>query len=240
MANPHVLIPVKDLAAAKLRLAGVLDAGERSRLVLAMLADVLAATKDASLQATVLSPAATIRKFAEQCAAFAILEHPGATSLNEALGAVLDRWSDDANAVLILHGDTPLVTGAELRRMTALADELAAQAANTVGSMVIAPDRAESGTNALLLQHPTVIPLCFGPNSMAAHINAARARGVLHAVCRQPGIGLDLDTPDDLRAFMASDRQTETRRLLELLRVETRLARHHDGEGEKPARPCTP
>jgi 2-phospho-L-lactate guanylyltransferase len=63
--------------------------------------------------------------------------------------------------------------------------------------LVIAPCRHRTGTNALLLRPPGLIPFAFGPDSFAAHCAAARAAGVEPVVHRANSLAFDLDTPED-------------------------------------------
>jgi 2-phospho-L-lactate guanylyltransferase len=61
------------------------------------------------------------------------------------------------------------------------------------------------------------VPLRFGDDSYFPHLSAARQCGIEPTILRLPGIGLDIDHPVDLLAFMrAKPRQpTRTLRLLE-------------------------
>ena len=64
--------------------------------------------------------------------------------------------------------------------------------------MVIAPDGARSGANALLIQPPDVLPFAFGTGSFEAHLGAARRRGLDVRVCERSHLAFDLDTAGDL------------------------------------------
>jgi 2-phospho-L-lactate guanylyltransferase len=55
------------------------------------------------------------------------------------------------------------------------------------------------------------VPLRFGDDSFFPHLIAARAQGLAPVVVRVPGIGLDIDNPVDLRAFMRSPVSARTR-----------------------------
>jgi 2-phospho-L-lactate guanylyltransferase len=63
--------------------------------------------------------------------------------------------------------------------------------------VVIAPCRHGTGTNALLLRPPGLIPFSFGPDSLSAHCAAARAAGVEPIIYRDERVAFDLDTPED-------------------------------------------
>ena len=67
--------------------------------------------------------------------------------------------------------------------------------------VVIVPDRHGAGTNALLLSPPDVIEPSFGPGSFARHAARAHAAGTVVRVAEIRSLGLDVDTPDDLRVL---------------------------------------
>jgi 2-phospho-L-lactate guanylyltransferase len=70
------------------------------------------------------------------------------------------------------------------------------------GRVVIAPDAAGEGTNALLLTPPDAIATCFGcADSFHRHRARAAAAGLAVSVHRAPALAFDLDTVDDLRVY---------------------------------------
>src|SRR6185437_8201177 len=117
------------------------------------------------------------------------------------------------DAMLTIPGDVPLVTAAEIERVIA---------ALRRGRFVIVPARDELGSNAILAAPADTVPLRFGDNSFFPHLDAARACGIEPAVLPLPGIGLDIDTPEDLAAFLARPSRTRARALLD--RVGVRAA----------------
>jgi 2-phospho-L-lactate guanylyltransferase (CobY/MobA/RfbA family) len=64
--------------------------------------------------------------------------------------------------------------------------------------VVIAPDRHERGTNALLLSPANLIEYDFGENSFKRHCERARKAGARLEIVTLPSLGLDLDLPEDL------------------------------------------
>gem|GEM_PF-537568 len=110
--------------------------------------------------------------------------------LNAALVAARQHLGD-ATAMLVLLADLPLLTAADI---AALCERLPPGGP----AAVIAPDRHERGTNALLLRPPQVLPFCFGADSLARHINAARQAQLPLTFYRSPGTAFDLDTVADL------------------------------------------
>lgn len=90
--------------------------------------------------------------------------------------------------VLIVHADVPSLGTADLDALLAQAD-------------AIAPDRHNTGTNALALSRDKRVALAFGPNSFAMH----RAQLPDAAIIRRPGLADDVDTPEDLKVRALSE-----------------------------------
>ena len=95
-----------------------------------------------------------------------------------------------ARPLLVIHADLPMLTAGDVSALLA--------AAEAAGS-AIAPDRHDSGTNALALADGAPFVFRFGADSFAKH----RLQMPQAAVVRRPGLALDLDTPDDLDAAAA-------------------------------------
>jgi 2-phospho-L-lactate guanylyltransferase len=110
------------------------------------------------------------------------------------------RWAQrqGARRVLILPVDLALLRPVSLHAM--------ARAAAVSTRAVIAPDRAGSGTNALLFPAGARLRFAFGADSFARHVEALRARGYAVSVCTDEGLSFDLDTPRDLPAMQAAQR----------------------------------
>jgi 2-phospho-L-lactate guanylyltransferase len=64
--------------------------------------------------------------------------------------------------------------------------------------IVIAPDRHQKGTNALLLSPANIIEYDFGPDSFKRHCERAQKSGARLEIVELPTLGLDLDLPEDL------------------------------------------
>jgi 2-phospho-L-lactate guanylyltransferase len=107
------------------------------------------------------------------------------TALSLAAGQAVS-WG--AKRLLIIAADLPLLTTDDLSLMLAPDDD---------PGVVIAPDRHEQGTNALLLAPPGTIRPAFGPDSYSAHLLQAKAAGMVPRIVRTPGLGFDLDLPSD-------------------------------------------
>ena len=195
------VLPVKDFGQAKQRLAGVLSAAERRRLGEAMAEDVLetltrvpgvseivVVTRDARARALaarhgvrVLTEPANDGQSAAVTRAAAALESAGTHALLQVPGDVPGASVDEIATVLAHHGDV--------------------RGAGPAVTLVPAHDRR--GTNCVLCSPPGALPFAFGHESFGPHCAAARAHGIAPRIVPLPGLGLDIDTPDDLRAFMA-------------------------------------
>jgi 2-phospho-L-lactate guanylyltransferase len=200
-------VPVKDLSNAKQRLVPVLSPSERSLLARAMLEDVLAALGGAGLDAVLLiTRDAEVIELARRFAVV-ILEEIDNRGHTEAVAlAQSEAVKMGAHAFLTIPGDVPLVTTAEIHAIC--------RAADPGRRAVFVPSRSGFGTNAALLTPPDVMPLKFGEPSFANHLTAARERGVEPTVLRQPGLGLDIDGPDDLPALVTEGGHTRSGRLV--------------------------
>jgi|HubBroStandDraft_6_1064221.scaffolds.fasta_scaffold82619_2 2-phospho-L-lactate guanylyltransferase len=190
------VVPVKDTALAKQRLAAAVPSQLRQALMLAMLEDVLAALAEAPGLAGRLvvttDPAAT--RLAARYNAISMIEgaHDGHTG---AVAAAARRLAaQDATGMLTVPGDIPLVTAEEIGRLLA--------AHRPAPAFTIAPSHDELGSNAVLVSPPEAVPLRFGDDSFFPHLAAARAHGIAPTVLHLPGIALDIDNPEDLAHFV--------------------------------------
>lgn len=186
------VIPVKRPDAAKQRLAGLLSPMARAALVAAMLEDVLEA----------LAGCASIarRSIVRSDLAFSDLERrydveaivEPRNGLRRALrSAARHLRRAGADSMLIVPGDVPTVTAAELHTVT-----------DDHTQMTIVSDSDGNGTNALAVTPPDLIPFLYGEGSYSAHVAAAAARGISARTLRLPGLELDIDTPADLHELI--------------------------------------
>lgn len=212
MSAIWAVVPVKDTSNAKQRLAAALPQVQRRALALAMLGDVLEALAGtrglAGIIVVTIDPAA--RDLARRYGAQISAEHATEGHTGAVMGAARGLAARGA-ALLTIPGDVPLVTSAEIERVIA---------AHRHGNrFVIVPARDELGSNTILAAPADAVPLRFGDNSFFPHLAAARACGIEPAVLPLPGIGLDIDTPEDLAAFMAKPSRTRARVLLDSVGV---------------------
>lgn len=118
------------------------------------------------------------------------LPESGAGGLNGALAqASASLLTRQGQGILVIPGDPPHLRLSSIRELVGLAEPR---------GVVIAPDRRELGTNALLVTPPDLIPFCFGPDSFRQHLAAAEAAGATPIVVRSPDLAMDVDLPDDV------------------------------------------
>ena len=196
-------VPVKEFTGAKQRLSPLLTPDQREALAVAMLEDVLSALADAPLggiMVNTLDPRAT--ELARRYGARVVTDdaRTGHTGAVTAMARILAAEGHD---MLTVPGDIPRVTAAEIAAVV--------EARKPAPSLTIVPARDELGSNAMLCSPPLVMPFRFGDNSYFPHLATARALGIEPTVVRLPGIGLDIDQPEDVEAFLDASPQMATR-----------------------------
>jgi 2-phospho-L-lactate guanylyltransferase len=200
-------VPVKDLVNAKQRLVRVLDGPQRRALARAMLIDVLRALGGAGLDRVwVVTREPEVAAIARSLGAEPLAEAENRGHTAAVAAAQAEAVRTGAEAFLTIPGDVPCITTAEIR---ALVDALPAPPA-----AVFTPSRSGLGTNGVLLAPPSVMPLRFGEPSFDNHLAAARALRLEPRIVPLPGLGLDVDDPDDLAALLAAGAATESARLV--------------------------
>lgn len=211
-----ILVPVKNLALAKQRLAPLLTAAERQALATAMLEDVLTA-----LAASWAQPRVAIVTGDEDAIglakqfSFEVIEDSENFGESEAI-ATATRVSEERGEreVLVLPADIPLVTPAEIQQIFFVAPPR--------GSVIV-PCWEERGSNAVLRRPASLFPLKFGNDSFKPHLRAAEVAGPC-VVLRLPGIGLDADRPGDLARLLSAPGNTKAQQLARTWNISERLA----------------
>jgi len=211
-----ILIPVKNLSAAKQRLAALLDQPARTELAQAMLHDVvsaIAAWPGRPACALVTSDPFAV-ELAEQHDLEIIADHtnPGDTAAIEMATELC--VSRGIGWTLVVPADIPLIHASEL-------DQIFAQA--PAEGSVLAPAADGRGTNAAFRRPADLFPLRFGNDSFKPHLAAAQATGKECIVLQLPGIAIDVDNPEDLQQLLAHAGDTSSQRLLRQWAREGRL-----------------
>lgn len=190
------VVPAKGIIGAKQRLSPLLSAEQRGGLALAMLEDVLAALAAtpqlAGIAVVTLDP--HVEALAGRYGARVIAEGARGGHTGAVAGATRVLAAERRGAILTMPGDIPLVTPEEVAQVVAAHD--------AARDFVIAPAHDERGSNAILCAPPDVMPLRFGDDSYLPHLDSAARHGLAPKIVRVPGIGLDIDHPQDLAMFL--------------------------------------
>ena len=155
----------------------------RTRLALAMLADVLAACTVAAPTTLVTDDADAIELARELGAA--TVADPG-SGQGDAVAAALDGT---AGAVLVVNADVPCAVPQDLRTLGELAE---------AGALGIV-EAADGTTNALALPQASLFEPLYGPLSAERFREHARAHDIDCVSAAIPNLADDVDTIDDLQ-----------------------------------------
>jgi 2-phospho-L-lactate guanylyltransferase len=222
-----ILVPVKNLSAAKQRLAAVLDQPSRTELAQAMLNDVLTILDNWKLrpQVAVVTSDPYAINLAEEYK-FEVIpdpDNPGETGAIElATRICVERGID---RTLVIPADIPLIQSWEL-------DEILKHA--PAEGSVLVPAADGRGTNAAFRRPANLFPLRFGNDSFKPHHAAAQATGKPYIVLNLPGIAVDIDHPADLEQLISLPGETRSQRLA---REYARAGTVHVGTGNSPVQP---
>jgi 2-phospho-L-lactate guanylyltransferase len=186
------IVPVKPLRRGKSRLSATLTEDERAELNRMLLERTLRTL-------TGLKEVEEVLVVSRDSAALAIARDLGARTVQEdgapALNTALKRATVVAQVyasrgVLVIPADLPLLSKDDVLALL--------ECAVDPPVVVIAPDRREKGTNALLLSPANLIEYDFGGDSFRRHSERARKAGARLEIVKLPSLALDLDLPEDL------------------------------------------
>jgi len=202
-----VLLPVKDFKDSKQRLVSALDANTRAELARAMLTDVLNAIARARTpqRVVVFSSAEEIMELAKTFGFDAVFEKSVAGH-SAAVNAMVEELSQASTRILSIAADLPRLVPSEI--------DFALDAASEPITLI--PSRNWTGTNGVVFITPARITMEYGEGSFRRHLSKAAATGLRSDVMNLPGIAFDIDTPEDLQAFLEDPRKdSETWRYLQ-------------------------
>ena len=201
-----ILIPIKNTAFAKQRLASILDQPARTALARAMLTDVLTTLhewKNCPKVGIVSSDDYATRLAAEY--KFEVIsdpDNPGETrAIEMATRLCVERGE---KSTLVIPGDIPLIAEWELEEIFKHAPK--------EGSLLV-PAWDSRGTNAAYRSPADLFPLRFGNDSFKPHHAAAQAADKRCVVLNLPGIAVDVDNPTDLRQLLSLPGETRAQSL---------------------------
>ncbi len=210
------IIPIKSLNQAKHRLKHVLYPDERQEFFKAMFEDVLSTMMSVpdfeQVAVATVCPAACIIAKKYGAIVLSTSHDQGQTAAVVRSAKILDARG--ITSMLMIPGDVPLVTVEEIKIVLDLHEK--------APSMTIVPAQDELGSNCIALSPTIAAPLRFGPNSYFPHLETARKLGLSLQSPKLTGLGLDIDTPEDL---LVLSRQTVCTRAQEYLRKKNIVER---------------
>jgi 2-phospho-L-lactate guanylyltransferase len=180
------LVPVKARAAGKRRLSAVLDEAARAALVQGMLEHVLGQLR----RCASLDGIAVMSADPNGLPPDILWIGDAGVEINESLRGALSALSvRGAKRGVVVAADLPWLSAAEVSALIA---------ASEACGIALAPDRHDSGTNALALALPSRFCTHFGPGSLALHRAESTRLGLTPAIVRLSGLEFDVDVPGDL------------------------------------------
>jgi 2-phospho-L-lactate/phosphoenolpyruvate guanylyltransferase len=202
-----ILVPVKNLAGAKQRLAAILDHAARTELAQAMLLDVIEtlATWPHRPEVGIVTSDAFALQLAHQFHFTVIADNANRGETDAIEIATRFCESRGVESTLVIPGDIPLIQSWELEKIIAAAPD--------EGSVLV-PAADGRGTNAIWRRPAGLFPARFGNDSFKPHYAAAQATGKPCIVLSLPGIALDVDNPEDLRTLATAPGETRAQRLV--------------------------
>ncbi len=160
-----------------------------------LLQRVLGVVRQVCDEVVVITPSRALAEIVEPTGARLVVQR--GMGLNEGLEqARFDALVDDVDTLVVLHGDLPNLRPSDVETL------LGALPEGDDPAVAIAPDRAGTGTNGLVLRPPGVIRFRFGPGSFAAHLEEVERAGVPLVAVNKAGLAFDLDTPEDLARWL--------------------------------------
>jgi 2-phospho-L-lactate guanylyltransferase len=211
-----ILIPVKEHARAKTRMAPLLNAEERSALAWALLEDLIAALRPLPWPVVAVTNSDRVACRVGSLG-WTVHREEHQSSESASIDAASKRLSDEGvEAVLRVPADLPLIQSADIADLLSM--QLPARSA------VVVPSFDKRGTNALLRTPPDLFPSRFGPDSFALHLREAAAAGAHLQIIENPRLALDLDDAADVARFVAQPADGETYRTLMRFNIRERLA----------------
>ena len=180
---------MKPLSDSKTRLSDRLTPEERANLTIGMLGAVLEAIKGAFVDPVwVVGGDQRVREEAEQGGAH-WMEELG-NDLNDTLSRAFDLAFGLHRGALYIPGDLPFLKSGDVQSVL--------DASRRQSNITLVPARRDGGTNAILVPNNVPFRPALGPQSFTRHLAKAAELEISVAICHSPGLGLDLDVPDDL------------------------------------------
>tara|TARA_B100001142_G_C14194169_1_gene601202 strand:+ start:273 stop:917 length:645 start_codon:yes stop_codon:yes gene_type:complete len=191
----NIVIPVREPTEAKNRLSPLLTHSQRATLSLALFRQSVEfyRLEWPNVQLTVITDSITLKGEAVKAGAV-VLDDPG-LGLNSAVDFATEySLKNGFSRQMIVHSDIPVLEKEEVARL--LDSKL------TPPSVVIVPATNDGGTNVLLECPPGIISHHYGIQSRERHEKEALTAGAELTVLVLKGLGLDLDTEQDIHDYL--------------------------------------
>ena len=186
------VVPMKKLVDSKSRLADVLTPRQRADLVLGMLRQVLTAIKETGIDAAwVVGGDQQVRDTTEGMDCLWLKDQ--GQDLNDTLRLAFSRASEEGRAALYLPGDLPFLKASDIHSVLT--------ATRRQNNITLSPARRDGGTNGILVPAGIEFNPDLGPKSFSRHLAKAGELGISVAFCYSTGLGMDLDSPEDLETY---------------------------------------
>ncbi|MFN0042455.1 MAG: 2-phospho-L-lactate guanylyltransferase [Alphaproteobacteria bacterium] len=190
-----IVVPAKDPASAKSRLAPFLPLGARQALAMTLFRETLRFFHDnfADVPLVVVTDSTPLAEEAARSGATVLRDE--ASGLTAAVRQAT-AWcmAQGFQSQLVIPSDIGALRREEIARLI--------ERPRSRPSVVLCPSADEGGTNALLTTPPDAVPIWYGIGSFARYQREAVTHGVPVEVLRLPELSLDLDTPEDVRRFL--------------------------------------
>ena len=198
MSDLIFVVPVKDVRGAKQRLASLLPQEIRSELAVLLLDQTLRdlARFAPEVDRLLVSDSEGMRMVADAHRAAFLLETAGAGETTAVERATAWTLARGYRAQAVIPADMAELVAADVRALV--------EAPRPAPSVILCPAVGDDGTNAILSSPPDAVGYRFGDRSFDAYRARAAANGVACRVMRLQSFVLDIDTPDDARAFIAT------------------------------------
>lgn len=217
------VVPVKRFSAAKVRLAPILSASERAELARTMFEDVLDTLKQCKnlVSEMVVVTSDFDAAALARCSGLAVVADEPECGVNAAVARAIAAIRPAADSgLMIIPSDIPQLSRNAIAQATAAIEKSP--------SLALAEAADDGGTNLFALRPIGAVPLLFGQHSFTLHRSAALQAGIPVQVLRIPELFLDIDRPENLKAFVALGSRTRTHEYLIRIGVHDRIAGYND------------
>jgi 2-phospho-L-lactate/phosphoenolpyruvate guanylyltransferase len=186
--NATVLIPIKALKNAKSRLAKHINPKQREQLMLLLLKHIIKTVKavDNDLEIYVVSFDKKVIKTANLLGIKNISEK--ISGHNRSLTFAAKKINQN-KPVLALSVDLPLLTKTDIEQLFLLSKK---------NDIVLAQSKEKTGTNAVIMKTPLLIPYQFGENSLIKFISTTKEKSLTVKTYFNDNFAFDVDTIKDL------------------------------------------